>query len=160
MLIQLPVIWLVVANVLGWLIIHLGVAWLVTQFPDRIFSPDDWLYRSRTWESGGRFYEKMCRIRAWKDLLPDGAALFSKGFKKRHISSGNRAYLELFVRETCRGEFAHWIVLACSLLFFLWNPWWAGLVMVAYALAVNVPCIMAQRYNRIRLSRVAARRSS
>ena len=160
MLIQLPVTWLVVANVLGWLVIHLGVAWLVTQFPDRIFRPDDWLYRSRKWESGGRLYEKMFRIRAWKNLLPDGAALFSKGFKKRHIESGKRAYLERFARETCRGELAHWIVLACSLLFFLWNPWWAGLVMVAYALAVNIPCIMAQRYNRIRLSRVAARRST
>ena len=160
MLIELPVIWLVVVNVLGWLVIHLGVAWLVTQLPDRIFRPDDWLYRSRTWESGGRFYEKLFRIRAWKDLLPDGAALFRKGFKKRHLKTGNREYLELFVRETCRGEFAHWIVLGCSLLFFLWNPLWAGFVMVGYALAVNVPCIMAQRYNRIRLSRVAARRRS
>ena len=157
MLVELPTIWLVVVNVLGWLVIHLGVAWLVTQFPARIFRPDDWLYRCRNWESGGRFYEKVFRIRVWKDLLPDGAALFSKGFKKRHLKTGNRAYLELFVRETCRGEFAHWIVLGSSLLFFLWNPLWAGFVMVGYALAVNVPCIMAQRYNRIRLSRVAAR---
>ena len=159
MLVEVPVIWLVVANVLGWLVIHLGVAWLVTQFPDRIFRPDDWLYRSRTWESGGRFYEKTFRIRAWKDLLPDGAALFRKGFRKRRLKTGSREYLELFVRETCRGEFAHWIVLSCSLLFFLWNPLWAGCAMVGYALVVNVPCIIAQRYNRIRLSRVVARRS-
>lgn len=65
------------------------------------------------------------------------------------------AYLERFVRETCRGEAVHWVVFACALLFFLWNPWWIGLIMVAYAAAVNVPCIIAQRYNRIRLVRLS-----
>lgn len=38
-------------------------------------------------------------------------------------------------------------------LFFLWNPWWADLVIVAYAIAANVPCIVAQRYNRVRFQR-------
>jgi glycosyl-4,4'-diaponeurosporenoate acyltransferase len=69
-------------------------------------------------------------------------------------------YLERFGRETCRGEAVHWVVLLCASLFFLWNPWWAGLAMVVYALIVNVPCILAQRYNRIRLARVRQRRST
>ena len=38
--------------------------------------------------------------------------------------------------------------------FFLWNPCWADLVMVAYALAANLPCILAQRYNRSRFQRL------
>ena len=31
---------------------------------------------------------------------------------------------------------------------------WACLVMTAYAVAANLPCILAQRYNRIALDRV------
>jgi glycosyl-4,4'-diaponeurosporenoate acyltransferase len=41
----------------------------------------------------------------------------------------------------------------CLPLFFLWNPPWACLVMTTYALAANLPCILAQRYNRIAVNR-------
>ena len=51
------------------------------------------------------------------------------------------------------------VALGCAPVFFLWNPWWADLVMVAYALAANLPCILAQRYNRLRFQRLLARRS-
>jgi glycosyl-4,4'-diaponeurosporenoate acyltransferase len=42
-------------------------------------------------------------------------------------------------------------------LFFTWNPWQIALLMVPYAVATNVPCIVAQRYNRPRLSALARR---
>ncbi|MCF7734052.1 MAG: hypothetical protein K9N23_20380 [Akkermansiaceae bacterium] len=38
-----------------------------------------------------------------------------------------------------------------------WNSWWADAVMAAYAIAANLPCILAQRYNRLRLRRLLAR---
>ena len=157
MLVELPVVLLVVVNIFGWLIIHLGVAWLVTQFPDRLFRTEGWLYRARPWEYDGRLYEKVFLINAWKKKLPDGAALFKKGFPKRRFISRDPAYLERFARETCRGEIVHWIVFSCSLLFFIWNPWWAGFVMVGYASVANLPCIVVQRYNRIRICRTTAR---
>ena len=96
-------------------------------------------------------------MRRWKGLLPDGAALFKKGFRKKKLNARDPGYMERFVKETCRGEAVHWAVLGCSFLFFLWNPWWAGLIMVVYALAANLPCIVTQRYNRIRLMRVIGR---
>jgi len=43
-------------------------------------------------------------------------------------------------------------------IFFLWNPWWADLIIVIYAVAANVPCILAQRYNRLRFHRLLARK--
>jgi glycosyl-4,4'-diaponeurosporenoate acyltransferase len=49
------------------------------------------------------------------------------------------------------------VLLAVSPLFLLWNPWWLGLVMIAYAVVANGPCILIQRYNRGRLVRVLAR---
>ena len=39
----------------------------------------------------------------------------------------------------------------------LWNPPWVALVMVGYGLAVNLPFIAIQRYNRTRVERVLAR---
>lgn len=152
MLIQLPALWLVVVNVAAWLAIHLGVAWVGTKLPEHLFRPGDAWFRPRPWERRG-LYERAFRIRAWKDLLPDGAALFRKGFRKKRLMSRDPEYLERFARETCRGEAVHWVVLGSSPFFFLWNPWWAGLIMVAYGMVANVPCILAQRYNRLRLMR-------
>lgn len=56
--------------------------------------------------------------------------------------------------ETQRAELTHWFLIPPAFLFFLWNPAWAGWVMVIYALVVNLPFIMIQRYNRPRLERV------
>mgnify|MGYP003343114664 CR=1 FL=1 len=44
------------------------------------------------------------------------------------------------------GELCHWSALVCAPLFFLWNPWWGDLIVVGYALAANLPCILVQRY--------------
>jgi glycosyl-4,4'-diaponeurosporenoate acyltransferase len=159
MLIDLPPAWLIVINILAWLVIHLGVAWAGTRLPARWFRPGDWWYRERAWERGGRFYERAAGIRRWKDRLPDGAALFAGGFRKASLRAVTPEYLERFARETCRGEAVHAVVLLGAGLFFLWNPPWAGWVMVAYALLANLPCMLAQRYNRLRLRRLRERRA-
>lgn len=154
MLIALTPLQLVVVNVATWPLIHLGAAWLGTQLKDYLFRPGAWLFRERRWERGGRLYETVFRIKSWKDRLPDGAALFKGGFRKKRLRSRDPEYLRRFQRETCRAEAVHEAVLLSSLLFFLWNPVWVGFLMIAYAVLANVPCILAQRYNRIRLARL------
>lgn len=153
-MIELPAVWLVAVNVLGWLAIHLGFAWAGTRLPLRVFDPGSRLYRKRSWEREGRFYEEHLSIRSWKDRLPDGGRIFAGGFSKAGLSSRSGDYLRRFLLETCRGELVHWAVMSASVLFFLWNPWWAGLIMVVYGIGANLPCIVAQRYNRIRLARL------
>lgn len=142
---------LILANGLAWLLCHVGIAWLGTALNAGRFNPDRFWFRTRRWEHKGRVYERAFRIRAWKDRLPDGAAWFSNGFPKAELRQRTAAYRERFIRETCRGEAVHWLVAACAPLFFLWNPPWAGGVMIAYALVANLPCILVQRYNRARL---------
>jgi glycosyl-4,4'-diaponeurosporenoate acyltransferase len=39
-------------------------------------------------------------------------------------------------------------------LFFLWNKWQVGIVMIIYAFTVNIIPIIVQRYNRPRLKRM------
>jgi glycosyl-4,4'-diaponeurosporenoate acyltransferase len=153
--IDLPVCWIVVLNVVAWPLIQLGLAWLFTRLPAAWFNPP----RQRAWEQGGRFYERAFGIKRWKDRLPDGARWIGGGFAKGALAGSAPNYLRRFIQETWRGELCHWFALGCTPLFFLWNPWWADAVMVAYAVAANLPCILAQRYNRLRLRHLLARKS-
>ena len=154
MLVDLPPPSLVVVNILAWAAIHLAVPLAVTRLRARRFRPGSWLYRERSWERHGELYTRLFRVERWKRLLPDGAALFKRGFRKKRLASRAPAYLERFRLETCRSELSHLLVILAAPLFWLWNPPPIGWVMISYALAVNLPCIVAQRYNRSRLNRV------
>ena len=157
---ELPVAGTILLNVAAWLVIHLGVSYLSSRLPLGLFREDGRLYRTRRWEKGGRFYQDVFRIRAWKGLLPDGAALFKSGFRKKRLGSRTTQYLGTFVKETCRAELCHWLVFALVPLFFLWNPWYVAVLMIPYALATNAPCILAQRFNRPRFLAELARRQA
>jgi glycosyl-4,4'-diaponeurosporenoate acyltransferase len=153
---ELPVGWIILLNVLGWVGIQLGLAWAFTRLPTRWFNPGPVF----GWERRGGIYETIFRIKAWKDRLPDAARWFEGGFAKRALAQSDAGYLERFARETWRGELCHWAALACAPIFFLWNPWWGDLIIAAYALAANLPCILVQRYNRARLQRALTRRQA
>lgn len=154
MLIEIPVFWIAIINVVLWLVIHLSIAYIATSLPERLINVNSKLYNEIKWEKGGKIYDDLFRIRRWKELLPDGSALFKKGFRKKRMVSMNKEYVERFILEICRAELTHWIVILFSPLFFIWNPWWAGLIMIVYAFAANMPCILAQRYNRIRFRKM------
>jgi glycosyl-4,4'-diaponeurosporenoate acyltransferase len=155
-LIELPTAWVVVLNVGGWLSLQLALAWAFTRMPVLWFHA----VPPRAWEDGGRFYERFVAVRRWKDLLPDGARWFAGGFGKGTLVSTAPEYLQRFLRETRRGELCHRFAILCAPVFFLWNPWWGDLIILAYALAANLPCIFAQRYNRARMLRLMGRARS
>jgi len=143
-----------VANVLGWPILHIAIGFIALRVPPHIFASDTWLTTPRPWEQDGHVYRDWLAIRKWKYLLPD-AAPWLGGFAKRKLGKRNPAYLTQFLIETRRAEVAHWLMLGCLPIFFIWNPPWARWVMAVYALAANLPCILAQRYNRLVLRRIA-----
>lgn len=151
---------LITLNVIAWPAIQLGAAHAGERIPLRLLAPESALFRIRAPESGGRLYERLFRIRAWKDLLPDGSRITGTGFSKTRLARRDREYLTTFCQEACRGELVHWAALLCTPLFLLWNPAWAMPVHAAYALAANLPCILVQRYNRARLGRVIPGRRS
>jgi len=147
-----PLQW--IANLLGWPLIQLAASFIMLQLPAERFARETWLTAPRHWESNGRIYRKFLRIQKWKSMLPDGARWLG-GFAKGSFKQLDAAYIERFLLETRRAEWTHWCVLCCFPAFLPWNPTWARMVMVAYALAANLPCILAQRYNRIALGRIA-----
>lgn len=154
MLIELPIAWIIVLNAGGWLAIQMSFAWAFTRMPLRWFEPSS----AFSWERGGRFYETFFHVKAWKDRLPDAARWIGGGFAKGTLAQRDRDYLDRFARETWRGELCHWAAIACAPVFFLWNPWWGDVIIVAYALAANLPCILAQRHNRARFQRLRGKK--
>ncbi|MCS7089904.1 MAG: glycosyl-4,4'-diaponeurosporenoate acyltransferase [Verrucomicrobiota bacterium] len=149
----MPVLWIVGLNVTGWLIVQIGLAWAFTRMPIQWFKTGP-LFR---WEWGGQVYDRIFHVRVWKRYLPDGAAWFPGGFAKRSLEKVMPDYLERFCRETWRGELCHWAALACTPMFFLWNPDWADGIVTLYALLANGPCIVVQRFNRARLQALMVR---
>ena len=155
MLVHLPTAITILIDVIAWFVIHMGVSYIMSRQPLTSFNNHSWLYRKRNWERNGRFYEKFFRLKSWKRRLPDGAAIFKNGFEKKRLKETNKDYLDSFIRETCRAELTHWIVFLFGPVFLIWNLWWVGIVMILYATIANIPCIITQRYNRIRLQRIA-----
>jgi len=140
--------WVITLNLLGWPVIQLSFSWVFLRLPPGLFRAAP---VPPTVPIERIVYERVLAIKRWKDFLPDGAAWFRGGFSKRRLQRRDAAYLDRFMLESRRGEAAHWAMLLAGPVFMLWNPPWAIAVMFAYALASNLPCIAAQRYNRLRL---------
>lgn len=148
---------IIILDIIVWLFIHIAVAYSFSKLPFEWFENDGFIYRARSWERNGRLWERVFSVKKWKHRLPDGAGIFKNGFKKKTLMQKNEVYFKNFVTESRRGEMTHWVLILFSLIFFLWNPFWVGLIMILYALTVNMPCIIAQRYNRPRFEKIINR---
>jgi len=145
---------LIAVDVVAWGLVHASTGYLVHRLPARAFDRDGWLWRERAVERGGRLYVRVFRVRRWKRRLPEAGDLFRGGFDKSRLRSRDPGYLRDYVRETRRAELGHLLAAAGALLFFLWNPCPLGLVMVLYGVVANAPCVISQRFNRLRLRRL------
>lgn len=156
-IIELPILLTIVIDFIAWFIIHIAAAVFTLKLPDRFFAKDSWIYRTRQWEKSGKIWDDIFKVKSWKEKLPDGAAILGQGFAKNQLKETDALYFEKFVLESRRAEFTHYLAMLPAVLFFLWNPAWVGIIMIFYAIFANVPCILAQRYNRPRFARAAKR---
>jgi glycosyl-4,4'-diaponeurosporenoate acyltransferase len=155
----LPKALTVVVDMTAWAVIHLATGYAAYRLAEGRLARDGWLLRARRFEAGGRWYRRRLRIDRWKDRLPELGALFQGGVSKRHLPAVDVEGLREFACETRRAELAHWWALSCGLLFLLWNPPVAAVVLVGYGLVANLPFIAIQRYNRFRIQALLERRS-
>jgi glycosyl-4,4'-diaponeurosporenoate acyltransferase len=156
-LITLPTGWTVLLDCAVWAVAGTAIGLAAHRADPDSFGHDGRLTRLRRFERDGRWYERRLHIKAWKQVIPEAGTLFGVGFSKRRLTSGSVDHLRRFVAETRRAEITHWLVLAVGPLFVLWNPVGLAIVMCAYAVVANGPCIAIQRYNRGRLTRVIGR---
>lgn len=81
-------------------------------------------------------------------------AVVEGGYSKKHLTDHSKENPERFLTETCRAELTHFPAILPFWIFGLFTPTIVIVFMLIYAVAVNMPCIITQRYNRIRLARV------
>ena len=154
--IRLPHALMILSFFLFWGAYQALIPALCLRVPLKALDPGRGIYRLRQWESAG-LYRRLLLIRSWKHLLPDGAALFRRGFRKKRLASTDPGYLRLFMAESCRAELTHWLAIIPFWVFGFWAPPFVIPLMLAYAVAANAPCILAQRYNRLRIAALLAR---
>jgi len=144
--------WLTILSyIVLWPLMQVSIAMLGNRISDRRFSPNSFWLKTRKWEDNGRFYKRVLKVDRWKHLIPDGANTHKTGFRKKQLSSYDLQYIQAFIAETGRAEIFHWLQIVPFWVFGLWSPPFVIWIMLGYALAVNLPCIILQRYNRPRL---------
>lgn len=149
--------WAVITlNILIWFVIHLLIAKLSNMIPIDYFKKERRIFIIKNPKRSAWFYEHIIQIKKWKKYLPDGAKFFKDGFEKKSLQGTSEDYLERFILESKRAELSHYLQMLPVPIFFLFNFWWVGLIMIAYAMMVNLPCVFAQRYNRPRFEKVLA----
>jgi glycosyl-4,4'-diaponeurosporenoate acyltransferase len=151
----LPTWQTILLDIVIWLLIHLSAVRIALRRSDDVFRLDKSLYRVRSWEAS--VYETLFQIKRWKHYLPDAGTTQRLGFSKAQLQSKDPQYLERFVVETRRAEYSHYLQMIPAPLFFLFNEPWVGGLMIVYAVVVNLPCIITQRYNRPKLIRLLSK---
>lgn len=137
-----------------WPLLQLTMTMICNCIPLDKFNDNLFLLKTYKWEKEGQIYKKVFKIHRWKHLLPDGAKVHKNGFEKKYLKTYERGYLEEFILQTGRAEISHWLQIFPFWVFGLWCPPYVVWCMLFYAILVNLPCILAQRYNRPRLIRV------
>ena len=142
---------------LAWAVLSFVVGYACHRLPRRALARDRFVLRLSRRERDTRFYERRAHIRAWKDRLPEAGGFFAGGVSKRALGTRSPEVLERFVAETRRAEIVHSLLLMCWPLFLVWCEPLMAVAMAVYSVVANVPCLVIQRYNRVRLLRVLKR---
>ena len=142
-----------------WGFIQASATLICMKLPDRFFRPEAPFYRAHAFERNGEIYNRIFKVHRWKRFLPDGGAVWKKnGFRKRNLKDMTAENLKRFQIESARGEMTHWLAISLFWVFGFIAAAYVLWMMLAYALAVNLPCIIAQRYNRPRVNRLLKRK--
>ena len=148
----------VVAPSALWATWNIGVAVSTTQLPASWFERD-----FATGDPRPPLVPRIPRrlgVRRWKHLLPDAGSILPGAFTKRHLGSTDRTSLARFAAETRRGELVHWLSLVCIVPCVARRPAVVVVPMVAVAVLLNGPCILALRDTRARLIAVLDRQAA
>lgn len=152
---------IILINILLMVFYHLAVLWLCKNLNSKFFDPNRLLYKTNKWENKGLFYIKYLKIKKWKDYLPQYVS--KNGFSKKNLMSVTKLdtkYISNFILETCRAEWNHFVCSLYFLISFTINPMPYAVVFSVIPVAINLPFIIIQRYNRIRLKKLTAKGKS
>jgi glycosyl-4,4'-diaponeurosporenoate acyltransferase len=125
--------------------------------PENLFEHTRWIFKERKWEKGGAVYQRLFKIKRWKDSLPELGDFIKSIFPKKEIASLDKKYLKKYVVETCRAELCHWSIILTVFLVSFWSDSAMRTYVFLLALVLNLPYIFIQRYNRPRVINLLSR---
>ncbi|MEN6570838.1 MAG: hypothetical protein ABFD24_03255 [Anaerolineaceae bacterium] len=143
-----------VVDILAWVIFHLSIGYTTSKIHVDKFNPDRKWYQTKPWEKGGEVYQQIFRVKDWKKFIPSGAALYKGAYEIKNMVSYSVQNVRLWLKESCRAEFCHWMMILPGFFFFLWNSTAGAWVNLAYAILNNLVPIVMQRYNRPRVRKL------
>lgn len=144
-------------NLIIFIIFSITITIICQEIPNRHFYYKKWMFRERRWENGGHIYEHLFGVKRWKAKLPDISDFIRWRFNKKHLTEIGTHYISEFLRESCKSEFTHWMIIFSTLTFNLWSDFFSTLPIFIFASILNLPYIIIQRYNRPRLIRLLKR---
>ena len=139
-------------NVVIFLFWNLIVCCACKMLGNEYFDYKKYMYKIKYWEDKGNLYNKWLKIKAWKDRLPQ--YISKNGFSKKNFNSLSLEYIDRFILETCRAEWAHRNCILIVFLMILINKFVTGLIFSLIVMFIHFPYICIQRYNRIRLIKI------
>lgn len=150
--------WMLILSIFLWFIFQVSAARISHKLPDKWLSANNFLFKQRKWEKDGKFYWQIFKVKKWKKFLPDGAAVHKEDYKKKNIHDFSEENLNRFLIESCRAEINHLLAITPFWIFGFFVPTVVILYMFIYALFINAPCIIVQRYNRPRIIKLLERK--
>jgi glycosyl-4,4'-diaponeurosporenoate acyltransferase len=136
-----------------WVLAGLFTGWTFAKRPWQQFERPGVVTRLRMWDRR-ETYERLLFVRAWKDRLPEAGTWFG-GISKRSLPDAQDGGLRRFAAESMRAERVHLTLLLVVPLTATWSRGWVLVANVTFGLAINLPCIVVARYNRIRIAHLA-----
>lgn len=151
---SLKLLFLFTINAILWFCAHMYVSKLFLYISDQHYKDGALKLKSFNYEERGTIYQKLFKVKLWKDKVPEGSQFFTNTYNKRELKDNSPETIDAFLVEVNRAEITHWGILFTLPIVLLLNPRWTYKVHTIYALAANLPFIVIQRYNRPRFEAI------
>ena len=145
------VLWPVLASAGLWLGWSVLVGALANQLPLRWLLTPGTALPAAAVRAALQRYERGWHLRAWKGWIPDAGAALPGGIAKASLARRDGQALQRLIAETRRAELVHWALWPAWGITALWLPPLGVLLNLLFASLFNLPCLLLQRYNRLRL---------
>lgn len=106
-------------------------------------------FRTRKFEKNGQFYQRVFRIKLWKDYVPAVGR-----FDKKHLEEPTPFYISKYLLESLRAELTHIFGFFFAINIMLVTRGEFDIQILLFACLLNLPCYMIQRYNKPRFEKL------
>ncbi|MDT9024386.1 MULTISPECIES: glycosyl-4,4'-diaponeurosporenoate acyltransferase CrtO family protein [Rossellomorea] len=149
---------IILVNIFAWVSIHFVISFLTSRLTNKQLQRLSPLFHPLEMEAGGGIFEFL-KIKKWKEYIPDAGRWFRGGVNKNEIGLTSHQGRITFLYELTRAELSHWLQMIPAPFFFILNNGVESWIMFLYGISFNLPLILVQRYNRMRIVKIIAQYS-